>query len=241
MEITFIQLYMIFSCVFISSIYSDDPNRLPTKCETCKYLTNEIAESFLRHDSTENIETGYNIDERLNKKQKTRYVDSELRLIEVFEEVCEGILKYNVHAERSGSLRYAKGESQTMGTLKGLRDRGVKVELGIPEDLWDSPSAEISNLKKYCDNMVELYEENIEEWYKNKKDDISLTDYLCDQRILKENEKECLTEVFDENQKNEKTENEKEPTEEDKKAKVESETKIREEIERQAKKQNTEL
>ena len=50
-----------------------------------------------------------------------------------------------MHAERSGSLRYAKGESQTMGTLKGLRERGVKVELGIPEDLWDAPSAEITN------------------------------------------------------------------------------------------------
>ena len=36
------------------------------------------------------------------------------------ETVCDNILKYNVHAERSGSLRYAKGESQTMGTLKGL-------------------------------------------------------------------------------------------------------------------------
>ena len=79
-------------------------------------------------------------------------LSSELRLIEVIEEVCDGILKYNVHAERSGSLRYAKGESQTMGTLKGLRDRGVKVELGIPEDLWDTPSAEITNLKKYVSN-----------------------------------------------------------------------------------------
>ncbi len=112
-------------------------------------MTNEIAEGLRKHESKELIETGYNLDERLSRKAKTKYMDSELRLIEVFEEVCEGILKYNVHAERSGSLRYAKGESQTMGTLKGLRDRGVKVELGIPEDLWDAPSAEITNLKKY--------------------------------------------------------------------------------------------
>lgn len=45
----------------------------------------------------------------------------ELRLIEVLEELCEKILEYNVHAERKGSLRYSKGESQTMSTLKGLR------------------------------------------------------------------------------------------------------------------------
>lgn len=37
------------------------------------------------------------------------------------EGVCEKILQYNVHAERPGSLRYSKGESQTMGTLKGLK------------------------------------------------------------------------------------------------------------------------
>ena len=30
-----------------------------------------------------------------------------------------------------------------------IRKRGVKVELGIPEDLWDEPSAEITQLKKY--------------------------------------------------------------------------------------------
>lgn len=107
----------------------------------------------------------------------------ELRLIEVLEELCENILKYNVHAERQGSLRYSKGESQTMSTLKGLRwglcvcvffnliiglivmldnrDRGVKVELGIPEDLWDTPSAEITQLKKY----VRIHDCHIFIWF----------------------------------------------------------------------------
>ena len=38
--------------------------------------------------------------------------------------------------------------------------------------------------------MVEIYEENIEEWYKNEKDNVSLTEYLCEQSgILKNNEK----------------------------------------------------
>jgi protein canopy 3/4 len=62
-----------------------------------------------------------------------------------------------VHAEREGSLRYGKGESQTMQTLKGLKNRGVKVELGIPEDLWDAPSAEITNLKKYVSYLCFCY------------------------------------------------------------------------------------
>ena len=46
----------------------------------------------------------------------------ELRLTEAVHEphICENILHYNVHAERKGSLRYAKGMSETMQTLHGL-------------------------------------------------------------------------------------------------------------------------
>ena len=47
---------------------------------------------------------------------------SELRLIEAVSDphVCEKILEYNIHAERKGSLRFAKGRSETMNTLQGL-------------------------------------------------------------------------------------------------------------------------
>lgn len=38
--------------------------------------------------------------------------------------------------------------------------------------------------------MVELYEENIEDWYKSKRDEVSLTEYLCERSgILKADEK----------------------------------------------------
>lgn len=38
--------------------------------------------------------------------------------------------------------------------------------------------------------MVEIYEENIEDWYMNQKDNVSLTEYLCERSgILKDNEK----------------------------------------------------
>ena len=65
-----------------------------------------------------------------------QYETSELRLIESMENICEAILEYNMHKERAGSRRFAKGESETMQTLKDLRDRGVKVDLGIPEQVW---------------------------------------------------------------------------------------------------------
>ena len=40
-----------------------------------------------------------------------------------------------------------------------------------------------------CDNMVETYEENIEEWYKTERDKTSLTEFLCERTILKDEEK----------------------------------------------------
>lgn len=36
---------------------------------------------------------------------------------------------------------------------------------------------------------MELYEDNIEEWYKKERDNVSLTEYLCERVVLKDNEK----------------------------------------------------
>lgn len=108
----------------------------------------------------------------------------ETRLTEAVDNICERILEYNVHAERPGSLRYAKvicqffntcalkvghvvliefslcvrltfrpfvclqGSSQTMTTLKNLVHKGVKVDLGMPYELWDEPSVEVTDMKK---------------------------------------------------------------------------------------------
>ena len=37
--------------------------------------------------------------------------------------------------------------------------------------------------------MVEVYEENIEDWYMNHKNSISLTEFLCEKVILKNDDK----------------------------------------------------
>ena len=65
------------------------------------------------------------------------------------EDICNVMLEYNMHKEREGmlkmwnflkqnfigSLRFAKGKSQTMQTLEGLKERGVQVDLGIPDEV----------------------------------------------------------------------------------------------------------
>ena len=37
--------------------------------------------------------------------------------------------------------------------------------------------------------MVKLYEDSIEDWYMHHKHEISLTKFLCEQQILKSDEK----------------------------------------------------
>ncbi|XP_075851442.1 protein canopy homolog 4 isoform X2 [Microcebus murinus] len=126
----------------------DDTERLPSKCEVCKLLSTELQEELSRTGrSREVLELGQVLDTG-KRKRHVPYSVSETRLEEALENLCERILDYSVHAERKGSLRYAKGQSQTMATLKGLVQKGVKVDLGIPLELWDEPSVEVTFLKK---------------------------------------------------------------------------------------------
>lgn len=82
-----------------------------------------------------------------------------MRLVESLEGICESMLQYNVHKERTDSTRFAKGMSTTFKTLHGLVDKGVKVDLGIPLELWDKPSAEVTNMKtqvSQCDLFIKM-------------------------------------------------------------------------------------
>lgn len=158
------------------------------------------------------IETGYAVDD-VKPKKKTEYQKSELRLVESLEGVCDRILQYNIHKEREDSTRFAKGMSQTFQTLHGLVDKGVKVELGIPYELWDKPSVEITNMKNQvsikekncaflyrnvivfqCETLLEQNEADIEDWYFKHQGKQSLKQYLCADRALKGQDVSCLNE-----------------------------------------------
>uniref|UniRef100_A0A671NK13 Protein canopy 4-like n=1 Tax=Sinocyclocheilus anshuiensis TaxID=1608454 RepID=A0A671NK13_9TELE len=93
------------------------------------------------------------------------------------------------------SLRYAKGTSQTMNTLKNLMDKGVKVELGIPYELWDEPSVEVADLKRQCESMLEEYEEVVENWYFHHQDE-RFDRFFCAAHVLRDSDQECLNEVW---------------------------------------------
>lgn len=82
---------------------------------------------------------------------------------------------------------WSEGQSETMSTLHALRNKGVKVDLGIPDEMWDDTPAEITKLRLKCDSMVEEYEDDIHDWY-FKHQDKDLQTWLCKERILASNE-----------------------------------------------------
>lgn len=143
-------------------------------------------------------------------KKRIEYRRSELRFIESMDDVCENVLQYNLHKERKDSTRFAKGMSQTFQTLHGLVDKGVKVDLGIPLELWDTPPAEVAKLKTQCETLQEKYESDIEYWYFNEQEKgTRLIKYLCEDIALKDYDSSCLYEtVKEEDKKDEKSKEE---------------------------------
>lgn len=159
-------------------------------CEVCKIVSNEfvaaLAKSAKSHDV---IETGYSVEK---KKKKTKYAKSELRLVEVMDNVCNSLMEYSIHKERKDWTRFSRGKSQTFQALDGLVAKGVKVDIGIPQELWDKPSAEITHLKTQCESLLEEHEDDIETWYFHHQDAKSLEDYLCRSKYLKPDQLSCL-------------------------------------------------
>ncbi|XP_034713108.1 protein canopy homolog 3 [Etheostoma cragini] len=193
---------LLAACLFLSVFLSvgadktggdDDWVHLANKCEVCKFVSIEMKSAFHETGKTkEVIDTNYNFIDGKGAPP-VKYVKSDLRFIEVVENVCQRLLEYNLHKERSGSNRFAKGMSETFSTLHGLVNKGVNVVMDIPYELWNETSAEVADLKKQCDVMIEEYEDVIEDWYKGSQDE-DLTKLLCEKYVLKGQDQACLTE-----------------------------------------------
>ncbi len=164
--------------------------RYATDCEVCKVVTLELTrileKSAGRHEV---IETGYSVEK---EKKRTKYAVSELRLVEALDSLCEGLLRYNVHKERSDWTRFAPGTSETFRALEGLVAKGVKVDIGIPQELWHKPPAEVTQLRTQCDTLLEEHEEDVEEWYFHRQAQQSLEEHLCRQKFLRGKDQACL-------------------------------------------------
>ncbi|XP_045214899.2 protein canopy homolog 3-like isoform X2 [Mercenaria mercenaria] len=195
-----ISLIFLFSFNFIVSCYAEEEDKgpviPPSKCEVCKYLATELKDRLEETGKTKEVlQIGHGLDP--DKKKKIKYNTAELRLIEALQDphICDKILQYNIHKEREGSLRFAKGQSETFQTLHNLVNKGVKVVMDVPYELWNETSAEVAELHRQCFTVVERYEETIEDWYFEHQDQ-DIIDYLCRKHVLKNEDQSCLDEVY---------------------------------------------
>uniref|UniRef100_A0A0R3RFK1 tRNA:m(4)X modification enzyme TRM13 n=1 Tax=Elaeophora elaphi TaxID=1147741 RepID=A0A0R3RFK1_9BILA len=67
----------------------------------------------------------------------------------------------------------------------------TEVELGMPYEMWDTPSVEVVTLKQNCETLLERYENDLEQWY-HIQDRPLLEEYLCEKRVLKRVERDCM-------------------------------------------------
>lgn len=135
---------------------------------------------------------------------------SVIPLNDAVETVCHAALKYNLHKERVQGTRFDKKKTGFFQSLDEMVARGVKVDIGIPHELWGSPTAESRELQLQCERLIEDHEDKIEQWYFDEFGTTSLEDYLCKGHLLKEEDQTCFLEVI------EKTEDKKtEPEEEE--------------------------
>ncbi|XP_054676227.1 protein canopy homolog 3 isoform X2 [Grus americana] len=166
----------------------------PGNTAVCKYVAVELKSAFEETGKTkEVIDTKYGFLD--GKGSAVKYTQSDIRLIEVTENICKRLLDYNLHKERSGSNRFAKGMSETFETLHNLVHKGVKVVMDIPYELWNETSAEVADLKKQCDVLVEEYEDVIEDWYRHHQTE-DLSQFLCADHVLKGKDTSCLAEKW---------------------------------------------
>ncbi|KAG5446015.1 Protein canopy 4 [Clonorchis sinensis] len=185
----------IVSLFDLSTGLSSNPEvSLPTKCEVCRILVYEVLQRLRETTSSQSLL----VSSTPTGSKSIKYDKSELRFYNVFQEppICNRMLQYKLHKERTGCGRFHKDTPETLRSLRELVQRGVDVKLDVPLEMWDQPSVEITSLFKQCANMLSNHEEAIEEWFFSLQGERDLLQYLCGEKILKDHEKDCLSEPF---------------------------------------------
>lgn len=122
---------------------------------------------------------------------------SVIPLHDAAEIVCERALKYHLRKDRVQGTKFDTKRGGIFDTLADLMASGVNVDIGYPQEMWNSPSADARQLQLRCENILEEYEDEIEEWYFKEHGSTSLADVLCKNNILKDGDQSCFLEVIE--------------------------------------------
>ncbi|KAM7448545.1 Protein canopy 3 [Porites harrisoni] len=164
----------------------------PTKCQVCRLMVTEFRERMKKTDHREDIPRGYILEDLEDHEKNIHYEKSELRLMDVLDDLCDRMKLYSARA--GPEFPYIKGaKSQLREVMDDLTKRSkVKLNYELPDDVIEDYTYEIGRLKFKCVHMLEIHEEDITQWYFGDQKE-NLLDWLCVERVLDENEQDCLS------------------------------------------------
>ncbi|XP_078377444.1 protein canopy 4-like [Oculina patagonica] len=171
--------------------FHDTANLRPTKCQVCRLLVTEFLEQMKKTDRREDVPRGYSLEDLENPDKSIHYEKSELRLLDVLDNLCERVKLYR--ARPGPEFPYIKGaKSQLREVLDDLAEKSkVKLNYELPDEVVEDYTYEMGRLKFKCIHMLESHEDDITHWYFGDQKE-NLLDWLCVERILDEDEQDCL-------------------------------------------------
>lgn len=174
--------------------FGKDALERPNKCQVCRVLAQELVVEL---NSTKDIKKTYSLMNNLDgntelyKKKSIDYKHSEIRLMDILDSVCKNV--YNYRTVQGPAFPYLKGvKSMFRQSLEdSIKDHGLSLQLDAPDELVEDPTSELRRMFYQCNQMIEIHEDDITDWYMHKQDDNPI-EYLCGERILDSNEASCL-------------------------------------------------
>lgn len=151
----------------------------------------EFLEQMKKTDHREDIPRGYLLEDLEDRNKNIHYEKSELRLMDVLDNLCERIKLYRARA--GPEFPYIKGaKSQFREVMDDLNKRSkVKLNYEMPDDVVEDYTYEMGRLKFKCIHLLEQHEDDLTQWYFSDQKE-NLLDWLCVERVLDENERDCL-------------------------------------------------
>ncbi|KAK2570471.1 Protein canopy 4 [Acropora cervicornis] len=152
--------------------FHDEASLRPTKCQ-------------------EDIPRGYVLEDLEDHDKNIHYERSELRLMDVLDSLCQRMKLYQARA--GPDFPYIKGaKSQLREVMDDLTQRSkVKLNYELPDEVVEDYTYEMGRLKFKCIHLLEQHEEDLTQWYFSDQNE-NLMSWLCVERVLDENERDCL-------------------------------------------------
>ncbi|XP_029194936.2 protein canopy 4-like [Acropora muricata] len=171
--------------------FHDEASLRPTKCQVCRLLVTEFLEQMKKTDHKEDIPRGYVLEDLEDHDKNIHYERSELRLMDVLDSLCQRMKLYQARA--GPDFPYIKGaKSQLREVMDDLTQRSkVKLNYELPDEVVEDYTYEMGRLKFKCIHLLEQHEEDLTQWYFSDQNE-NLMSWLCVERVLDENERDCL-------------------------------------------------